>query len=55
MENYSDMSARLDDVERDIADLQEQVQDIIKRIDDLEKLVTPAVQAQRIRDEWDGM
>ena len=45
-----DVYSRLERVEQVISDLQEKVDEIIRIIIELEERVTPAVEAQRIRD-----
>jgi len=55
LDNYPDTNSRLDRIERAIADLQEKVHEIIRIIIELEERFTPVVEAQRIRDIWDGI
>jgi peptidoglycan hydrolase CwlO-like protein len=54
LDNYPETHNRLDKIEQAISDLQEKMEDIIRKISELEERVTPAVDAQRIRDNWDG-
>ena len=55
MSNYSDLAQRVDDLEQAVDALKEQLADVIRWLKDLEARIEPAVTAQRIRDEWDGM
>jgi hypothetical protein len=55
LDNYPDVNSRLDRIEQVISDLQEKVAEIIRIIIELEERVTPVVEAQRIRDIWDGI
>lgn len=54
MSNYPEYDERLKKVEKMVSDLHEAVDNLLRRFEYLEERVTPAVDAQRIRDEWHG-
>ena len=55
LSNYPDTDNMLKRAEQAISDLREKVNEIIRIIIELEERITPAVEAQRIRDVLDGI
>jgi len=54
-EQLLDLARRVDELEQAADMLKAQLADVIRWLKDLEAQAEPAVTAQRIRDEWDGM
>jgi len=52
MSNYPDTDERL---EKSLSELWKTVNRLVRQFEDLKKEVGPAVTAQRIRDNWDGI
>ena len=55
MGNYPDHEERLVSWEQQVLVIHEKLEKIERMLRDLEERVEPAVTAQRIRDEWDGL
>jgi len=55
MSNYPDVEDRPKRLEEHVTDLQKKLKEIVRRLRDLEELVDPAVTAQSIRDQRDGL
>ena len=54
MSNYPEYDEQLKKLEKSVSDLHDAFKDLLRRFEDLEERVAPAVDAQRIRDEWHG-
>jgi hypothetical protein len=55
MSNYPDHEERLMRLEQQVLAIHEKLEKIVQLLQDLEERLEPAVTAQRIRDEWDGL
>ncbi len=55
MTNYADHEERLISLEQQVLDIHEKLEEIVRMLRDFEKQMEPALTAQRIRDEWDGL
>lgn len=55
MSNYPDHEDRLTSLEQQVLTIHEKLEEILRMIRDLEERVEPAMTAQRLRDEWDGL
>ena len=55
MSNYPDHEERLMSLEQQVLAIHEKLEKIVQMLQDLEERLEPAVTAQRIRDEWDGL
>ena len=53
--NYPDHEERLVSLEQQVLAIHEKLEKIVQMLQDLEERLEPAVTAQRIRDEWDGL
>jgi len=53
--NYPDNEERLRSLEQQILTIHKRLKEIVEMLQDLEERVEPAVTAQRIRDERDGL